>query len=402
MLLTDDPARAFVPYPAVPVAGAASGPLAGLSFAVKDLFDVAGYPTGGGSPHVLAMSGLKERSAPAAQALLDAGARFVGKTHTDELAFSLSGRNAHFGTPLNGRAPDRIPGGSSSGSASAVSSGLCDLAIGSDTGGSVRAPASHCGLFGIRPTHGRVSLAGCLALAPSFDVAGYFARDPRAFALAAEPFLGPDAAPLPETPRPLLAADTFATLDTEVRGALATVVQGIESVLGAAAMVEAAGTGGFEPLHWAFRRLQGREAWQTDGALIERFAPPLGPGIAERFAYARGVTDDEVATSEFCRQEARERLLRLLGRDGVMILPTMPDVAPLLSAADETLDGYRNRAINLLCVSGLSGLPQVTMPLAGRLGAPLGVSLLGPPGSDVSLVALATRLAREIGLPALA
>src|SRR3712207_6044678 len=124
MLLDADPARAFLPYPAVQVPHAPAGPLAGLTLAVKDLFDVAGYPTGGGSPHVLAMSGVKARTAPAVQKLLDAGARFVGKTHTDELAFSLNGRNAHFGTPVNGGAPERIPGGSSSGSASAGSHGL--------------------------------------------------------------------------------------------------------------------------------------------------------------------------------------------------------------------------------------------------------------------------------------
>ncbi|MFL5323727.1 MAG: amidase family protein, partial [Microvirga sp.] len=155
MLLPDDPARAFMPYPAVAVANAPSGPLAGLTLGVKDLYDVAGYPTSGGSPHVLALSGVKTRNAAVVERLLGAGARFVGKTITDELAFSMNGQNAHFGSPVNGAAPDRISGGSSSGSASAVSNGLCDFALGSDTGGSVRAPANHCALFGLRPTHGR-------------------------------------------------------------------------------------------------------------------------------------------------------------------------------------------------------------------------------------------------------
>ena len=162
MPLIDDTAHAFMPYPPAPVPHAGTGPLAGLTFAVKDLFDVAGYPTSGGQPLLLAMSGIKTRTAPTVQRLLDAGARFVGKTVTDELAFSMNGNNAHFGAPLNGAAPDRISGGSSSGSASAVSSRLADFALGTDTGGSVRAPASHCGLVGLRPTHGRVSLSGCL------------------------------------------------------------------------------------------------------------------------------------------------------------------------------------------------------------------------------------------------
>src|SRR5688572_17181066 len=221
MSLDSDPARAFLPYPSVEVPKAASGPLAGLTFAAKDLFDVAGYPTGGGSPHILAQSGVKTRTAPTVQRLLDAGARFIGKTHTDELAFSLNGKNAHFGTPVNGGAPDRIPGGSSSGSAAAVSNGLCDFALGTDTGGSVRAPANHCGLFGIRPTHGRVSLEGCHDLAPSFDTCGYFTRDGATFIRVGEVLLGPDSAPLPQSPRVLLAQDAFALLHKEVREALA-------------------------------------------------------------------------------------------------------------------------------------------------------------------------------------
>src|SRR5918998_457869 len=234
MLLDADPARAFLPYPPVEVANAPSGPLAGLTFAAKDLFDVAGYPTGGGSPHVLAMSGVKSRTCPTVQKLLDAGARLVGKTHTDELAFSLNGKNAHFGTPVNGAAPDRIPGGSSSGSAAAVSNGLCDFALGTDTGGSVRAPANHCGLFGIRPTHGRVSLELCHDLAPSYDTCGFVARASDIFARVSAVMLGEDPSPLPEAPRLLLAADAFAMIDSEVRAALAPVVKDIEAVLGRA------------------------------------------------------------------------------------------------------------------------------------------------------------------------
>src|SRR3954452_1820746 len=259
MFLDRDPAHAFMPYPAIPVPHASSGPLSGLTFAAKDLFDVAGYPTSAGSPHMLAMSGTKTRTAPTVQRLLDSGARLVGKTITDELAFSMSGKNAHFGTPVNGGAPDRIPGGSSAGSAAAVSNRLCDIALGSDPGGSVRGPANHCVLFGIRPSHGRVSLEGCLALAPSFDTCGYFARDAATFEKVSTVLLGDDPAPLPATPRLLLAADGFAMVDVEVRAVLAPVVQAIEGALGQASLVETAPEG-FEPLYWAHRRLQGREA----------------------------------------------------------------------------------------------------------------------------------------------
>jgi len=392
MLLESDPARAFMPYPPVPVRHAETGPLSGLTFAAKDLFDVAGYPTSAGSPHLLAMSGVKTRTAPIVQRLLDAGARFVGKTITDELAFSMSGKNAHFGTPVNGGAPDRIPGGSSSGSAAAVSNGLCDFALGTDTGGSVRAPANHCGLFGIRPTHGRVSLELCHDLAPSFDTCGYFTRTAAAFERVGEVMLGADPAPLPERPRLMLAADAFAMLDSDVRTVLAPWVQRIENLLGEAAVVETA-TEGFEALYWAFRYLQSREAWDVDGAMIERYRPPLGPGVADRFAFAQTVTDSQVAESKTIRERFQVRFEKLIGSDGLLVLPTMPDIAPLLSESDDALNDYRNHALKLLCLSGLSGFPQISIPVATRLGAPLGLSILGPAGSDLSMVRLAARIA---------
>jgi amidase len=388
MLLAHDPARAFVPYPAVPVPGAPTGPLSGLSFGAKDLFDVAGYPTGGGSPLVLAMSGIKTVNAPSVQRLLDAGARFVGKTHTDEFAFSMNGRNAHFGTPINGAAPDRIPGGSSSGSASAVSNRLCDTALGTDTGGSVRAPASHCGLYGLRPTHGRVSLQRALDLSPSFDTCGFFARDASTFARVADVMLGADPASLPVRVRLLRPADAWALIGDEPAAALAQAVSRVESVAGAATPCTLA-LDSIDAMYTAYRQLQGREAWGVDGPTIERFAAPLGPGVAERFAWSSRLTDAEVAAASAFRERFRTHLAALLGADGVLVLPTMPDVAPLLSADEAALDAYRANAIRLLCTAGLAGVPQVSMPLARRLGAPLGLSLIGPSGSDCSLVALA-------------
>jgi amidase len=268
----NDPAHAFVPYPDVPVPHAGTGPLSGLYFGVKDLFDVAGYPTGGGNPLVLAMSGIKTANAPTVQKLLDAGAALAGKTVTDELAFSMNGNNAHFGAPLNGAAPDRITGGSSSGSASAVSSRLCDFALGTDTGGSVRAPASHCGLYGIRPTHGRVSLASALALCHSLDTCGWFARDAHTFARVADVLLDADTAPLPAAPRLLSPTDVWGLTAPAVRPAWDGALQQIARTFG-----PSADTGvvleSFDAMYWAFRYVQGREAWMTDGAFIERYAP---------------------------------------------------------------------------------------------------------------------------------
>lgn len=391
-MLVDDPFRCFVPYPEVPVKHAAAGPLAGLSFAVKDLFDVKGYPTGAGSPLVLAQSGIKAKTAPVVKALLDAGAHFVGKTHTDELAFSMNGNNAHFGAPINPAAPERITGGSSSGSAAAVAGRLADFALGSDTGGSVRAPASYCGLFGIRPSHGRLSLKRVWPLAESLDTAGWFARDGEVFARVGEVLLGTDKVSLPETPRLLLADELFAQAVPEAETLLRNAVQRIVPLLGEPQPVTVARD--LDALYWAVRRVQGREAWASDGRMIERFGMTLGPGVAERFAYSKGVSEVDFANAEAVRKRFRSKLAKLLGSDGVLLLPTVPDIAPLAAASEKELEDFRNRAIRLLCLAGLSGFPQISVPVTRREGAPLGLSLIGPKGSDKSLVAFAVKLER--------
>ena len=398
MPLIHDTAHAFLPYPDAPVPHASTGPLSGLTFGVKDLFDVAGYPTGGGQPFVLAMSGIKTQSAPTVQKLLDAGARFIGKTVTDELAFSMNGNNAHFGAPINGAAPDRIAGGSSSGSASAVSNNLCDFALGTDTGGSVRAPANHCGLYGIRPTHGRISLAATLDLAPSFDTGGFFARDIETFARVADVLLGADAAPLPEKIRLLKPLDIWAMLDADVVVAQAGPMARVQAALGAAQDTQVI-LDDADTLFWRFRHIQGREAWAVNGPMIERFCPPLGPGVAERFAWSKTVTDEQFAEGMAYRARFTRHLTELLGTHGVLVLPTMPDISPLISDGGEKMESYRNRSLQMLSISGLSGFPQISLPLGQRLGAPLGLSLLGPRGSDASLVKLAQQIAAQAASP---
>src|SRR5215213_2507005 len=157
---------------------AKDGSLRGLTFAVKDLIDVAGHPTGCGNPTWLATHPPASFSAICVEQLLAAGAKCGGKTITDEFAFSLLGENHHYGTPLNPAAPERVPGGSSSGSASAVACGLVDFALGTDTGGSVRVPASNCGIWGWRPSHGLISVAGVMPFAPTLDTVGVFTRTP--------------------------------------------------------------------------------------------------------------------------------------------------------------------------------------------------------------------------------
>ncbi len=188
--MMDDQLGAFCKHCDVSIEGAAGGPLHGLTFAAKDNYQVAGFACCAGNPDWLRTHPPADSTAPAICMLLDAGARLVGKTILDELAYSVAGENIHYGAPINPRAPGRTTGGSSCGSAAAVAGGLVDFALGSDTGGSVRVPASFCGLFGIRPTHGVVPVSGLVPHVPSADTVGWFARDGRTLRHVGEVLLG--------------------------------------------------------------------------------------------------------------------------------------------------------------------------------------------------------------------
>jgi amidase len=391
MLVRNDPVHAFLDYDDVEVPSAASGPLKGLTFAVKDIYDVAGYPTGGGSPVRLAESPQHTENAPVVDAMLKAGARFVGKTQTDELTFSLNGQNMHYPEPVNPRAPGRITGGSSSGSAAAVAAGLCDFALGSDTGGSIRAPASYCGLLGIRPTHGRVSLERAMPLAPSFDTAGYFADSAVVFAKVAPVFLGEDEETFALS-RLIRAEDAFAELLSDREAdALRPAEAKVGAVLGAARPVTLA-PDGLADWYWAFRRLQAAEAWRAHGAWIEDRDPEMTPGVRERFEFGRDVAAADRQGSEGKRKAQRQRMEDILGKDGVLVLPSVPSIAPLRDLSGDALQAFRERALAILCISGLSGLPQISLPLATMDGCPMGLSLMGPRGADRALVDLALRV----------
>jgi len=398
VLLETDPSSGFMRYSPVPVTRAETGPLAGLTMGIKDLFDVAGYPTGCGNPAKLAEAATAGRTAPCVQALLDAGGVFVGKTITDELAFSLQGQNAHYGTPVNGAAPDRIPGGSSSGSAAAVSCGLVDFALGSDTGGSVRAPASYCGLYGIRTTQGRIDLAHCMPLAPGYDTAGWFARDADIFARVGDVLLGEDTERLPDGPPALLTDVLDLMIDAPTRDAMGPAIAQAERVLGPADRLEigdfAATPNGLEDWLQVFRVTQALEIWGEHGAWIEARDPQFGPGVRDRFEWARRVSRDEAAKASALDLRPQIRAhVRGLAERRVLILPTVPAIAPLCATPVSELEVFRNRVLTMTCIGGISGLPQVSMPLVRHEGCPLGLSIIGPAGSDRALIGLARRIA---------
>lgn len=386
-----DDAGAYVPGPRLDIPGAPSGPLAGLDFAAKDLFDVAGHPTTYGNPDWARTHPPAGGTAPCVAALLQAGARLRGKTKTVELAYGLTGENVWHGTPLNPAAPERFPGGSSCGSAAAVAAGLVDFALGSDTAGSVRIPASYCGLFGIRPSWGAVSLAGARGLAPSMDTAGWFARDAAMLARVGDVLLpeggGGALGPLL---RPVSAWDNA---DPATAEALAPALRTLERLLGPALPVEPAPEG-LSALYEAARCFQAEEVWATLGDWVEAVKPAFGPGVAERFAAARAMDPAQAAAGRAFRRVFAARMRALLAGGAVLAYPTSPGPAPLLTATPAEQNGVRERTMGVTAMGGLPGLCEVTLPL-GRVtgGAPVGLSLVAAPGRDRAVLDLAAALA---------
>ncbi len=389
-ILDRDTVGAFCRHTHVEVAGAAGGPLAGLTCGIKDLYDIAGHQTGFGSPAWLATHDAAAATAPPVQRLLDAGAQIVGKTQTDEMAFSLNGENPHYGTPINVNAPGRIPGGSSSGSATAVAARLVDFALGSDTGGSVRAPASFCGIYGLRPTHGRISLAGACALAASFDTVGWFARDAALLERVGRVLLDDDS-PAAAPGRLLLAQDAFALLDGAADTALQPALEIVIAALGKPQNVTVS-SAGLPQWFQVFRKLQGAEAWAQHRDWITRVKPQFGPGVRERFEWAATISANDVAPLKTEREDIARRMAELLQDNALLVLPTVHTIAPEKNTPTAALDEFRGRAMSLLSIAGLARLPQISLPLATLDGCPLGISLVAARGNDTLLLETARRV----------
>ena len=301
----DDPLNAFCKDSDAYLPGAPDGPLSGLTFAAKDILDVAGYVTGGGNPDWKATHEPAVRTAWAVQTLVDAGATMVGKTITDELTRGIFGENVHYGTPINPRVPGRVPGGSSSGSVSAVAGGLVDFALGSDTGGSVRVQASFCGVFGLRPTHGRIPLDGILFQAPSYDTIGWFARDAEVFGRVGAVLLKSEIKE--ERPRRLLIAENaFEVADQGVADALKPIASRVASLVGDSVTERLTPT---SLADWSRQQqvLQGHEAWQTARDWIDRVNPRFSFWVTDRYTMNRAISDSEVERAKSGTQ--RRKLL---------------------------------------------------------------------------------------------
>ena len=391
----EDHLNAFCKDTGAYLEGTAEGPLTGLTFAAKDIFDIAGHVTGCGNPDWERTHGAAETTAWAVQVLVDAGATMVGKTITDELTRGILGENAHYGTPVNPRAPDHVPGGSSSGSASAVAGGLVDFALGSDTGGSVRVPASFCGLYGIRPTHGRIPLDGMLLQAPSYDTIGWFARDAETFARVGAVLLRSEI--VKARPRRLvIGEDAFEVADRPVADALRPSVDTVAGLIGDSTTTRLSEEGLAVWLHQQ-RVLQGREAWETAGDWIDRVNPRFGFDVAEGYAAGKVLTDTEVKAARPVRNAVIARMDSLLEGGAVVCLPTTPTVAPLKGERVSRRRALGARYSLLNGIAGTTGGPQISLPVAEVDGLPVGLSLIGNRGDDETLIAFAREV--EAALP---
>jgi amidase len=380
-------------------------PAAGLTFAVKDMIDLAGHRSSFGCPDWLKTHQAAAEHAPCVQTLLAVGAHLTATTVCDELAFSLDGINVHYGTPLNCRDQKRIPGGSSSGPASVVAQGLVDFALGTDTAGSTRVPASYQGIWGLRPSVEAISSAGVLPLGPSFDTVGLLTATLPVMQTLVDIFFPPDqnqeeedkaGANPPRRPRRLiLMTDAFALLQKDMQPA----------VMAAAAKLaeqfeqfeeKIIAPQGLADLVKHFGRIRAFEAWQCHGHWYEAVQPHLADFTRERLLACRSANAAEAEQSRLVRANLQAQYDTLL-QDAVLCLPTTAAAAPLKTSTSAELEANRNLNLQLNATASFLGLPQLTVPveaIAGIDAPPLcsGISLIGRVGSERQLLTLASRL----------
>jgi amidase len=382
-----------------------AGSLDGLRFAVKDTIDVAGFKTGCGNPTWRDSHPAAVVHAVCVEQLLHAGARCVGKTISDELAFSLVGENHFYGTPLNAHAPDRVPGGSSNGSASAVACGLVDFALGTDTGGSTRVPASNCGIWGLRPSHDFISVAGVNPLAPSFDTVGVLARSADVLAKVGLVLLAAPVSASKPTKIHLI-REAFALADTEVQEALSEPKRRLREIFGDVVRESSLqelvrdDTGHcFTPWADTFCVIQWAEIKNSLGAWMATAKPEFGPEITASFQLANELDHRRVAEAVQRREQYFRSLHEFLEPDDLLCIPTTPALAPLKDdppSRSSSGSGYYPRTLSLTSVAGMGRLPQVSLPMADAGGVPVGLSLLARHGQDSFLLQVAETIEKQV------
>ena len=380
-----DTCNAFVPGEMITVEPNKKGKLSSLTFAVKELYDVKGFVTGAGNPHWKSTHPVAQTTAPAVEMLLNEGATLLGKTISDEMAFSLDGENFHYGTPLNSQCPDRIPGGSSSGSAAAVAGDLVDFALGTDTAGSMRIPASYCGIYSIRPTHGVISLKNVHPMAPSFDVAGWFARTPDMLARVGSVLLNTE---IPEfkVNKFIIARDLFDTKDSSVASKHDAFIQRL-SALPAEVVETETGKPDFSTWIEVLRNIQWWELNQAHGAWISKNLDKFGEEIRGRLEKISSVTRNDMEQKIPVRKQLISQIENIISPGTLIVFPTAPGIAPLKGRSIDEARASRINTMRHTCIATVAGLPQISMPLLEKDGCPIGISLMGAQGQDAQLLA---------------
>lgn len=364
------------------------GPLSQYQFAVKDVFEVEGLRTQAGNPEYFNQARVASATAPAITMLQEAGAKLIGKTHTDELGGSLFGINEHYGTPLNFYSPKRVPGGSSSGSAAAVSANLVRFALGADTSGSVRAPASFCGIYGFRPTRGRISTTGVLPISHYLDTVGIFAQHPDVIAQIL-------------TIYGMNQNDEFTRLRVipslvdSLQGSLKnTFLEKINLITKLTPSVAPLIIHEDQLIQWrtVIRTIAMYDLWQIHKEWILRANPTFGELISDRLKIARSIPYEDYKSALNNHKAMKSFMEDSLEPGDVVVFPTVHDIAPLLSSSVSQLKDFALKASCHTCISALTGFPEVTLPLRNiKNKSSLGMSFLGKANTDYALALFASK-----------
>ncbi|MFT8708494.1 MAG: amidase family protein [Sporolactobacillus sp.] len=367
------------------------GLLSGKTFAVKDIFNIKGFTNSLGIPDYKKSHSPATKNAVAIDTFLNSGAILHGLTITDELMFSIKGCNSFFGAPLNPKYPTCFTGGSSSGSASAVASEWVDFAIGSDTGGSVRVPASYCGIFGIRPSHNLDLLSGVHAMAKDFDTVGLFARDSQMLKMAGQILYKDGTRKLGQ--KIFYATELFNLLNHEVKEAMDSFIG--ELIAKTDNLVPLGFTDHFplQKLVEAYKLIQGNEVWSEYKTWIESKHPKFGEDVQSRINFAQSINSQSkqffYAKDTFNSWKA---FLRNKLNDGILLLPTTPTSAPQKQLNDKQTEDIREKTLEFTVLNSLSGLPQVTIPIEIN-GKGYGISITGGFNTDVDLLNFVSNIA---------
>lgn len=352
----------------------------GIRVAIKDSIDMEGIPTRFGS-RAFAGAAPADRSAEIVDRILAAGCRIVGKTNLHEFAFGVTGINDWTGTPVNPRFPDLIPGGSSSGSAVAVAAGLADFAVGTDTGGSIRIPAACCGIFGLKPSFGRVSRAGVHPSYTTLDCVGGLAAS-LPLLVAGMRIIDPSFLPVATT-RPrigMVATDCAPEIGRAIR-----------------VMIDRAGLAcapvelhGMQDAYLAGMTVINAETWKAYAAYAD--SPSVGADVAKRLKAASATTAEDLKRAEAVRRSFRAEVDRALDDVEVLVLPSLPTLPPSLSVARANRTGAQLTAF--VRPFNLSGHPALSVPVPATAMGPIALQVVGRHGSDELVCAVAELITR--------